>query len=87
MTKTRLRFIIAVLIFGLIVSLFIQGALGYKEFFPVCRPQSFSAGVIRHYIQGFGSWAVLIYILLYIVNTLTLISPIAVMSLSAGAFD
>ena len=44
----------------------------------------FSPDVIRHYIGSFGPWAVFVYILLYTVNTVSILPPIAVMSLSAG---
>lgn len=44
----------------------------------------FTPEVIKHYIGGFGLWAIIIYILLYVVNTISLLPPIAVMSLSAG---
>ena len=44
----------------------------------------FSTDVIRHYIGGFGPWAIVVYIILYTVNTVSILPPIAVMSLSAG---
>jgi len=44
----------------------------------------FSPEVIKHFIGSFGPWAVVIYMLLYTVNTISLFPPIAVMSLSAG---
>ena len=44
----------------------------------------FSPEVIRHTIQGFGSLAVVVYIFLYALNTISLLPPIAFMSLSAG---
>jgi uncharacterized membrane protein YdjX (TVP38/TMEM64 family) len=46
--------------------------------------QIFTPEVIRHYIRGFGAGAIVVYILLYAVNTVTLLPPIAMMSLSAG---
>ncbi len=48
--------------------------------------KSFSPEVIRHYIQGFGSLAIVVYILFYTVNTFSpFFPPIFIMSLSAGA--
>jgi len=44
----------------------------------------FTPEVIRHYIKGFGPWAIVVYILLYTINTVSLLPPIAIMSLSAG---
>ena len=44
----------------------------------------FSTDVIRHFISNFGPWAVIVYIFLYTVNTVSILPPIAVMSLSAG---
>ncbi|MBZ0165359.1 MAG: TVP38/TMEM64 family protein [Candidatus Omnitrophica bacterium] len=57
----------------------------HTNFCPSCLAKNLNPEVIRHYIQGFGTGAILVYIVLYTVNTLTLIPPIAFMSLSAGA--
>ncbi|PJC48096.1 MAG: hypothetical protein CO035_05135, partial [Candidatus Omnitrophica bacterium CG_4_9_14_0_2_um_filter_42_8] len=38
----------------------------------------------RDYIQGFGSLAVPIYIIAYALNTISLVPPIAILSLTAG---
>jgi len=46
--------------------------------------KTFTPDVIRHFIGGFGPWAIVIYIFLYTVNTISLLPPIAIMSLSAG---
>src|SRR3989338_3914721 len=40
--------------------------------------------VIRDYIQGFGRLAVIVYILSYILNTVSVVPPIAPLSLTAG---
>jgi uncharacterized membrane protein YdjX (TVP38/TMEM64 family) len=46
----------------------------------------FSPETIRHFIQGFGPLAVVIYIFLYILNTFSpFFPPIFILSLSAGA--
>ena len=39
---------------------------------------------VRHYIESFGSLAIVVYVLLYALNTVILVPPIAFMSLSAG---
>ena len=46
--------------------------------------KTFSPDVIKHFIGGFGPWAIVVYVLLYTLNTISLLPPIAVMSLSAG---
>ena len=52
---------------------------------PECfQLRSLSPDVIKHYILGFGPWALVIYIILYAVNTISLLPPIAIMSLAAG---
>lgn len=45
----------------------------------------FKPGNIKNYIAGFGTWAIVVYVLLYTINTITLLPPIGIMSLSAGA--
>jgi len=44
----------------------------------------FTPRAIKEYILGFGSWSLAVYVLLYAVNTISLIPPIGVMSLAAG---
>lgn len=61
------------------------GVLQHQEHCALCFVRNLDAQVVRHFIEGFGPWAIGIYILLYTLNTLTLIPPIAIMSLSAGA--
>ncbi len=39
---------------------------------------------IRDYIQGFGRFSVIIYIIAYALNTISIVPPIAVLSLAAG---
>jgi uncharacterized membrane protein YdjX (TVP38/TMEM64 family) len=39
---------------------------------------------VRDYIRGFGSWAAVVYVLAYALNTVSIVPPIAVLSLSAG---
>jgi len=85
MNKKRAALIVAFLAFGLIVGGLVYGAMSHQEICVLCHAKSFSPEVIRHYIEGFGSWAILVYMILYTVNTMTIIPPIAIMSLSAGA--
>ena len=46
--------------------------------------KTFTPTVIKHFILGFGPWAVVVYVLLYMANTISLIPPIGIMSLTAG---
>jgi len=80
-----LKLIVPLIILVLVIGAIIYGAYTHLEFCPSCIAKSLNPEVIRHYIEGFGSWAIVVYVLLYTVNTLTLIPPIAFMSLSAGA--
>jgi len=79
------KIIFALIIIFIVIGLIIYGGIKHKESCEVCRIKSFNAEAVRHYIQGFGPWAIVVYIILYILNTVTLIPPIAFMSLSAGA--
>ena len=52
---------------------------------PICAHlKSFSPDVIKHFILGFGPWALIVFITLYAMNTISLLPPIGIMSLSAG---
>lgn len=44
----------------------------------------FTPEVLRHYILGFGPWALGVFIGLYALNTVSLLPPIGIMSLAAG---
>ena len=44
----------------------------------------FTPEVIRHYILGFGPWALTVFVGLYALNTVSLLPPIGIMSLAAG---
>jgi len=46
--------------------------------------KAFSPDVVKHFIGGFGPWAIIVYILLYTINSVSILPPIAIMSLSAG---
>lgn len=79
------KIILSIAAIALLFGGLIYGVLQHKEVCAVCFIKSLNPEVIRHYIEGFGSWAIAVYVLLYILNTITLIPPIAFMSLSAGA--
>ena len=73
---------------SILIAIGVMFFLGLKEHHatcPICSLKSLDIEVVKHYIQGFGPWAIVVYILLYTLNTVTLIPPIAFMSLSAGA--
>ncbi len=74
----------AIVVIGLLAGVFIL-ADQHTSFCPQCLLKNINPEVIRHYIEGFGPWAIAVYVGLYTVNTMTLIPPIAFMSLSAGA--
>jgi len=79
------KVILSILAVALLVGGLIYGILQHREVCTLCLVKSLNADVVRHYIEGFGSWAVIVYVALYTLNTITLIPPIAFMSLSAGA--
>jgi len=79
------KLVLSIAVLALLLGGLIWGALQHSEVCAVCFVKSLNPEVIRHFIEGFGSWAIVVYVLLYTVNTLTLIPPIAFMSLSAGA--
>jgi len=75
------KLVLSIAVLALLLGGLIFGALSHKEYCTVCFVKSLNPEVIRHFIEGFGSWAIVVYVLLYTVNTLTLIPPIAFMSL------
>ena len=46
--------------------------------------KSFSPKNIKHFVLSFGNWALVIFISLYALNTVSLLPPIGIISLSAG---
>ncbi|MDD5669519.1 MAG: TVP38/TMEM64 family protein [Candidatus Omnitrophica bacterium] len=46
--------------------------------------KAITPATIRDYIQGFGLWAPVVYCLAYALNTILIVPPIALLSLSAG---
>jgi len=46
--------------------------------------KTITPAAIRDYIQGFGNLAALVYILAYTLNTISLVPPIAILSLTSG---
>ena len=79
------KVILSIIVLGLVIGTIILGAQHHKEHCAVCFVKSLNPEVIKHFILSFGPWAILVYVALYTLNTLTLIPPIAFMSLSAGA--
>jgi uncharacterized membrane protein YdjX (TVP38/TMEM64 family) len=79
--KLFIPFVVAAVAVIFVGALFIQHQNNCLQCSVV---QTFSPDVIRHFIGGFGPWAVIIYVLLYTVNTVSILPPIAFMSLSAG---
>ena len=77
------KLLIPLILIVMVLGAIFLGVRHHIEICPVCK--TFNAESIRHYIEGFGPWGIGVYVILYTVNTLTLIPPIAFMSLSAGA--
>ena len=75
----------------LLLILVLAGAGGYIFLncghCPVCaRLSALNPETVRSFIQGFGPWAILVYVALYIANTFSPFAPpIFIMSLTAGA--
>lgn len=79
--KLFIPFIMAVAAVAVVAYLFIHHQQNCLQ----CSvSKAFTPEVIKHYIGGFGPWAIVVYVLLYAVNTISLLPPIAIMSLSAG---
>ena len=81
------KLIIPILMAIGIIGLIYFGVVNhYKVCLECLNFKAFSAETVRHYIQGFGNWAILVYCLLYTANTFSpFFPPIFIMSLSAGA--
>lgn len=67
--------VLAVIVIGMVWQNFCIRCLNLHIF----HPES-----IRSFIGGFGPWAVMVFVMLYTINTIILIPPIVIMSLSAG---
>jgi len=68
----------------LIIGVFVVSVIWY---FVKCQCINFAAltpAAIRDYIQSFGQFAVTIYIAAYTLNTISIVPPIAILSLTAG---
>jgi len=61
-----------------ILAILQEGAIGDQQQFKRIR-------LIKHYVLGFGPWAFVVYVLLYTLNTMTLLPPILFMTLAGGA--
>lgn len=83
--KNKSIMVISILLIAL--SVFVFGYLNHHKICNQCfNSKIFSPETIRHYIQGFGPWAICVYVFLYAANTFTpFFPPIFIMSLSAGA--
>lgn len=46
--------------------------------------KAFTPEVVKHFIQGFGPLGLVVFIFLYMVNTISLLPPIGIMSLTSG---
>lgn len=79
------KIILSIAAFMLVVAGIIYGAKQHLGFCPSCIAKNLNAETIRHYIEGFGSWAIVVYVIAYTLNTMTMLPPIAFLSLSAGA--
>ncbi len=78
-----------ILIFVVVAA--VLGAIGYGiiQHYQHCQQcfniKSINADVVRHFIEGFGNWSFIVYILLYVANTFTpFLPPIGFLSLAAG---
>ena len=70
--------ITAVLVFAFLIK-------NHQMHCPICiNLKTFTPAVIKHYILGFGPWALVVFIGLYALNTVSLLPPIGIMSLAAG---
>ncbi|MFT5169506.1 MAG: putative membrane protein YdjX (TVP38/TMEM64 family) [Lysobacterales bacterium] len=82
---TSKKIVVSVIIFTLLGITIFLGIKHHHDICLACITKSLNADVIKHYIESFGPWAIVVYVALYTLNTVTLIPPIAFMSLSAGA--
>jgi len=79
--KLFIPFIVALIAVVFVGYLFIEHQQGCLQCSVV---KTFTPDVVRHFIGGFGPWAIIVYMVLYTINTISLLPPIAIMSLSAG---
>lgn len=83
--QKRPLIILGILFFAFIASTLVWGARHHHETCALCFMRPFSMDIVRHYVESFGALAIIVYVVLYTINTLILIPPIALMSFSAGA--
>jgi uncharacterized membrane protein YdjX (TVP38/TMEM64 family) len=82
----KISYIIISLVATVLIVLAGYGYLQHVKTCDVCLSfASFTPETIRHYVRSFGPWGIGAYVLLYVINTMTLVPPIAFLSLSAGA--
>jgi uncharacterized membrane protein YdjX (TVP38/TMEM64 family) len=75
MKSKILKLIIGVAVIGIIWYFVICQCIDFKLFTPAS---------IRDYIQSFGRIAALVYVVAYVLNTVSVLPPIAPLSLAAG---
>jgi uncharacterized membrane protein YdjX (TVP38/TMEM64 family) len=79
------RVFLPALIAILSVIVFVLAIKHHQTICPICvHLKAFSPDVIKHFVQGFGPWAIVVFIALYALNTISLLPPIGIMSLTAG---
>lgn len=83
--KNKINVIIGILVLAVIVIIG-YSAVHHLDVCVLCSLKGFSAQSVRHWIQGFGRGAIVIFVLLYTLNTFSpFFPPIFILSLSAGA--
>ena len=79
------RILIPALMAALTVVILALLIKNHHDHCPLCiNLKIFTPEVIKHYILGFGPLALVVYISLYALNTISLLPPIGIMSLAAG---
>jgi uncharacterized membrane protein YdjX (TVP38/TMEM64 family) len=67
-----------------VIGIMIVLAVGWLVQCQCINLKAFTPAAIRDYILSFGQWAVAVYILAYALNTISILPPIAPLSLAAG---
>ena len=79
------RILIPAILAALAVVILVVLIRNHQAHCPQCfHLPSFSPEVLKHFILGFGPWALGVFIILYALNTVSLLPPIGIMSLAAG---
>lgn len=72
------------LIFKLVIGLSVVAGVWWLVKCNCVNLSAFTPGAIRDYIQSFGRFAAIVYVAAYILNTISIVPPIAPLSLAAG---